>query len=217
MSLVWHFLWSTECGLCQHRSTFDVKYQQEELGFTNADTKKSQKCFELINDWELLLLLKKRARMQSSGISLDPDLWIVAHISHYLSDSNRYGVGLTILFPLKKHIGSNHSNIYFSATSWSSSNSFILAEVLLYISSILLVMVPRLGICYLGSNSWQNSLKPVPSTILIGLMSLHMNEASFFVHADKECCRQRACGGRWKIWVETWLLSRSSRHHSILI
>ena len=61
------------------------------------------------------------------------------------------------------------------------------------------------GIRYLGSNSWQNSLKPVPSTILIGLMSLHMNEASFFVHtscraADKElvvggekCESRRGC------------------------
>ena len=40
------------------------------------------------------------------------------------------------------------------------------------------------GIRYLGWISWQNSLKPVPSTILIGLMSLHMNEGSFFVHAS---------------------------------
>ena len=32
---------------------------------------------------------------------------------------------------------------------------------------------------FLGSNSWQNSLKP--SVILIGFMSSHMNEASFFL------------------------------------
>ena len=25
------------------------------------------------------------------------------------------------------------------------------------------------------------------------------------------CCRKRACGGRWKIWVETWLFSWSWR------
>ena len=47
------------------------------------------------------------------------------------------------------------------------------------------------GIRYLGSNSWQNSLKPVPSAILICLISLHMNEASLFMYpsyhaADKE-------------------------------
>ena len=30
-------------------------------------------------------------------------------------------------------------------------------------------------------------------------------------------CRQRACGGRWKIWVETWLFSWSSRHDGMLI
>ena len=35
------------------------------------------------------------------------------------------------------------------------------------------------GTQYCCSNSWQNSLKPMPSTILISLMSLHVNEASF--------------------------------------
>ena len=30
------------------------------------------------------------------------------------------------------------------------------------------------------------------------------------------CCRQRACGGRWKMWVKMWLLSWSSRHHGML-
>ena len=76
------------------------------------------------------------------------------------------------------------------------------------------------GIWY-GSNSWQNSLKP--STMPTGLMSLHMNEARSSIliltlHARLlSCCKWRACGGRWKIWVETWLFSQSSRHHSMLI
>ena len=40
------------------------------------------------------------------------------------------------------------------------------------------------GIRYLGSSASQNSLKPIPSTTLIGLMSLHMNEIIFCVQAS---------------------------------
>ena len=40
------------------------------------------------------------------------------------------------------------------------------------------------GIRYLGSSASQNSLKPIPSTTLIGLMSLHMNEINFCVQAS---------------------------------
>src|SRR4029434_11171727 len=49
-----------------------------------------------------------------------------------------------------------------------------------YNSTSLLMTVPRLGIRYLGSSASQNSLKPIPFTTLIGLMS---------------CRRQRTCGG----------------------
>src|SRR4029434_9223464 len=45
-------------------------------------------------------------------------------------------------------------------------------HTLLYNSTILLVTIPRLGIRYLGSSATQNSLKPIPSTTLTGLMSL---------------------------------------------
>src|SRR4029434_9861295 len=57
-------------------------------------------------------------------------------------------------------------------------------HTLLYNSTILLVTVRRLGIRYLGSSASQNSLKPIPSTTLIGLMSLHMNEIHFCVQAS---------------------------------
>src|SRR4029434_9423238 len=57
-------------------------------------------------------------------------------------------------------------------------------HTLLYNSTILLVTVPRLGIRYLGSGASQNSLKPIPSTTLTGLMSLHMNEIIFCVQAS---------------------------------
>src|SRR4029434_7190382 len=40
------------------------------------------------------------------------------------------------------------------------------------------------GIRYLGSSASQNSLKPIPSTTLIGLMSLHMHELHFCVLAS---------------------------------
>src|SRR4029434_6215048 len=40
------------------------------------------------------------------------------------------------------------------------------------------------GIRYLGSSASQNSLKPIPSTTLIGLMSLHMNEINFCMQAS---------------------------------
>ena len=57
-------------------------------------------------------------------------------------------------------------------------------HTLLYNSMILLATVRRLGIRYLGSSVSQNSLKPIPSTTLIGLMSLHMNEITFCVQAS---------------------------------
>src|SRR4029434_86716 len=47
------------------------------------------------------------------------------------------------------------------------------------------------GIRYLGSSASQNSLKPIPSTTLIGLMSLHMNEIKFCVQAS---CRAAGNG-----------------------
>src|SRR4029434_7607573 len=40
------------------------------------------------------------------------------------------------------------------------------------------------GIRYLGSSASQNSLKPIPSTTLFGLMSFHMNEINFCVQAS---------------------------------
>src|SRR4029434_9034274 len=40
------------------------------------------------------------------------------------------------------------------------------------------------GIRYLGSSASQNSLKPIPSTTLVSLMSLHMNEINFCVQAS---------------------------------
>ena len=40
------------------------------------------------------------------------------------------------------------------------------------------------GIRYLGSSASRNSLKPIPSTTLFGLMSLHMNEINFCVQAS---------------------------------
>src|SRR4029434_10683552 len=70
-------------------------------------------------------------------------------------------------------------------------------HTLLYNSTILLVTVRRLGIRYLGSSASQNSLKPIPSTTLIGLMSLHTNEINFCVQAscraaDKELVAKSA-------------------------
>ena len=76
----------------------------------------------------------------------------------------------------KKPIGLNHSNIYIC--TWCQEDKLIQRDTT--------TCVGIFGIPYLGSNSWQNSLKPVPSTILIGFMSSHMNEASIFVHT---CCR----------------------------
>src|SRR4029434_373045 len=57
-------------------------------------------------------------------------------------------------------------------------------HTLLYNSTILLMTVLRLGIRYLGSSASQSSLKPISSTTVIGLMSLHMNEINFCVQAS---------------------------------
>src|SRR4029434_8900250 len=40
------------------------------------------------------------------------------------------------------------------------------------------------GIRYLGTSASQNSLKPIASTTLVGLVSLHMNEINFCVQAS---------------------------------
>src|SRR4029434_6419861 len=59
------------------------------------------------------------------------------------------------------------------------------------------------GIRYFGSSASQNSLKPIPSTILIDLMSMHMNEINFCVQAS--CRAEDNELGRRKICIQTWL------------
>src|SRR4029434_249128 len=65
------------------------------------------------------------------------------------------------------------------------THSFFLSLSLPYRRALCIGLNERQqGIWYLGSSASQNSLKPIPSTTLISLMSLHMNEINFCVQAS---------------------------------
>src|SRR4029434_5320727 len=69
--------------------------------------------------------------------------------------------------------------------SLAHTHSFFLSLSLPYRCALCIGLNERQqGIQYLGSSASQNSLKPIPSTTLIGVMSLHMSEINFCVQAS---------------------------------